>query len=84
MDVRIQQIGKEDKELVEYVKMLSGIRRSSKVFIDGEFIFLYMDDDVMAFARARSYRKKAMVIFINRSDHEYTLDKSKMDSNHSQ
>ena len=76
--------GKEDKELIEYVKMLSQVRRSSKVFVDGEFVFLYMDDDVMAFARARSYRKKAMVIYVNRSGHEYTLDKSRMDSQHSQ
>lgn len=70
--------GKEDKELLEYVKMLSRIRKSSKVFVDGDFKFLYMDDNIMAFARSRAYRKKAMLIFINRSDKEQVIDSTKV------
>jgi glycosidase len=71
--------GKEDKELVEYVKELGRVRRSSKLFIDGKFSILYMDDNVIAFSRTRAYRKKAMIIFVNRSDREQFIDKNKMD-----
>lgn len=70
--------GKEDKELIEYTKMLARIRKSSKVFVDGDFKFLYMDDNIISFARSRAYRKKAMLIFINRSDKEQVIDSTKI------
>jgi len=71
--------GKEDKELVEFTKTLGRVRRSSKLFIDGKFSFLYIDDNVIAFSRTRAYRKKAMIIFVNRSDKEQVIDNTKMD-----
>lgn len=71
--------GKEDKELLEYTKMLSKIRRSSKVFVDGNFKFLYMDDNIMGFVRMRSYRKKGMLFFFNRSDKEQVIDSSNVE-----
>lgn len=72
--------GKEDKELIEYVKLLSRIRNSSKVFRDGTLKFLYMDDNVIAFSRARNNRRKAVIIFINRSGQEQIIDSSKTEA----
>lgn len=71
--------GKEDKELIEYTKLLARIRNSSKVFRDGTLKFLYMDDNVIAFSRARNNRRKAVIIFINRSGQQQIIDNSKME-----
>ncbi len=72
--------GQEDQEIIEYTKLLSKIRKSSQVFRDGRMKFLYMDDNVLAFARLRSHRRKAVVIFINRSDSEQIIDSSKAEA----
>ena len=69
--------GKEDKGLIEYVKLLAEVRNSSKVFIDGKMKFLYMDDNVISFARTRSHRKRAMIIYVNRSPYEQVIDSTK-------
>lgn len=69
--------GKEDKGLLEYTKLLAKIRKSSKVFRDGTLKFLYMDDNVIAFSRARSSRRKAVIIYINRSGHQQIIESSK-------
>ena len=70
--------GHEDWDLIEYTKELSRIRHSSKVFIDGALKFLTLDDDYIVFARYRDQRRKAMVIALNRSDHEvvFGVDKT--------
>ncbi|MGN1481414.1 glycoside hydrolase family 13 protein [Porcipelethomonas sp.] len=71
--------GKEDKELIEYTKLLAEVRNSSKVFVDGTLKFLYMDDNVISFARMRAHRRRAVIIFVNRSSYEQVIDSSKME-----
>ncbi|MBP0967175.1 MAG: glycoside hydrolase family 13 protein, partial [Oscillospiraceae bacterium] len=70
--------GHEDQELIEYTRELSRIRHSSKVFVDGALKFLTLDDDYIVFARYRDHRRKAMVIALNRSNHEvvFGVDKT--------
>ncbi len=72
--------GKEDKELIEYTKLLARIRNSSRVFRDGTLRFLYMDDNVIAFSRARNARRKAVIIFVNRSGQQQIIDSSKTEA----
>ena len=71
--------GKEDTQLIEYTKLLSKVRNSSKVFADGALKFLYIDDNVISFARMKTHRQRAVIIFINRSPYEQIIDKSKME-----
>lgn len=70
--------GHEDKELIDFTKKLIEIRKSSKVFLDGKLIFLTLDENVLVFARARSERQKAVVIFLNRSDSVQTITRDKL------
>lgn len=60
--------GSEDQELIHFIKELSRIRKSSKVFIDGSMNFLSFDENVLIFTRLRKKKQKAMVIMLNRSD----------------
>ena len=69
--------GHEDQELIEFTRELSRIRHLTKVFIDGRLKFLTLADDYIVFARYREQRRKAMVIALNRSDHEVTFDVDK-------
>lgn len=66
--------GKEDDELIEYTKLLSKIRKSTKLFKDGTLKFLYTDDNVIAFSRSRINRRKAAIIFINRSGSQQVIN----------
>ncbi len=70
--------GHEDQDLIEFTKTLAKIRHLSKVFVDGDLKFLMLDDDYIVFARYRKHRRKAMVIALNRSDHEvcFGVDKT--------
>ncbi len=70
--------GHEDQELIEFTRTLAKIRHLSKVFVDGDLKFLTLDDDYIVFARYRKHRRKAMVIALNRSDHEihFGVDKT--------
>jgi glycosidase len=70
--------GSEDKELIKFTKKLIEIRKSSKVFKDGKLIFLTLDENVLVFARARTERKKAVVIFLNRSDSPQTITRDRL------
>ena len=69
--------GHEDQDLIEFTRELSRIRHLSKVFIDGRLKFLTLADDYIVFARYREQRRKAMVIALNRTDHEVTFDVDK-------
>ena len=60
--------GNEDMDMLDFVKQLGVIRRSSKIFRDGSIKFLSIKDDVISFARIRKKNNKAVVIFINRSN----------------
>lgn len=60
--------GNEDMDMLDFVKQLGVIRRSSKIFRDGSIKFLSLKDDVISFARIRKKNNKAVVIFINRSN----------------
>jgi 4-alpha-glucanotransferase len=56
--------GKEDKELISYVKKLSHIRQFLKVMKDGKAYFVYMDNNVVGFTRSG---ETDAIIFVNRS-----------------
>ena len=60
--------GNEDTELIEFVKQLSTLRKSTNIFKDGILRFLSFDENVVGFARIKESQKKAVVVFINRSD----------------
>lgn len=60
--------GNEDKELIEFIKQLSTLRKSTSIFKDGILRFLSFDENVVGFARIKESQKKAVIIFINRSD----------------
>jgi glycosidase len=59
--------GNEDTDMLEYVKQLGKIRKSSKIFSDGTIKFIMTDENVLAFARIRTKNNKALAVFINRS-----------------
>ncbi len=72
--------GKEDEELISYTKDLAQVRKSSRVFRDGSLRFLYIDDNVIAFSRARYHRRKAVIFYVNRSSTEQVIDSTKTDA----
>ncbi len=43
--------GREDHNLINYFRMVGGIRRSNDVYKDGEFKLLYIDSNVLAYER---------------------------------
>ena len=59
-------MGQRGSGAAELYRLLAKVRKSSKVFRDGTLKFLYIDDNVIAFSRARNHRRKAVIIFINR------------------
>ncbi|HCR73691.1 MAG TPA: alpha-glycosidase, partial [Ruminococcus sp.] len=63
----------EDMDMLDFVKQLGVIRRSSKIFRDGSIKFLSLKDDVISFARIRKKNNKAVVIFINRSNRKQPI-----------
>ncbi len=67
--------GEEDKELVEFTKQLSSLRRSSSVFKDGTLRFLTFDKDIVGFARIKESQNKAVLVFLNRSDKVRYIDR---------
>lgn len=73
--------GHEDFDLIAHTKNLSRIRKMSKVFIDGRLKFLTLANDYIIFARYHEHNRKAMVIAINRSDHDIVIDVDREDFN---
>lgn len=63
-----------DADLQEFTKLLAEIRKSTKVFRDGRLKFLIIGPDLIAFARYRLERRKAMVIVLNRSGKTQYMD----------
>lgn len=70
--------GHEDQELIQFVKDLVKVRKASKVFQDGKLLFIMLDENVIAFARVRTERKKAVVIFLNRSGKQQVVTKQNL------
>jgi len=56
--------GNEDKELIEYTKELSRVRKSISSMKDGRTYFVYHDENVVAFTRTG---ETDAVVFVNRS-----------------
>lgn len=73
--------GHEDFDLISYTQNLSRIRKMSKVFIDGRLKFLTLSNDYIIFARYHEHDRKAMVIAVNRSDHDIVIDVDHEDFN---
>ncbi|MBE6687990.1 MAG: glycoside hydrolase family 13 protein [Ruminococcaceae bacterium] len=64
--------GKEDEELLSYVRLLSKIRQNNKdVFKDGGFKIIDCKNGVFTFLRDKDSKK--MLICVNRSDYVYDL-----------
>ena len=66
--------GNEDQELIGFVRELGRIRKAYKVFKNGRMYFLPAQEDVMAFARVQSTAGVAVQIYVNRTEHEQTVD----------
>ena len=60
--------GNEDTELLEFARELRDLRNSTRVFMDGRLLFLPFNEDILCFARSRREKKKAALIFVNRSN----------------
>jgi glycosidase len=69
--------GKEDFELLDYVKELSKIRKENEVFKDGSLRFLNIADDVLVFARYSADLKTAVLVYVNRTAAYQSLPKEK-------
>ncbi|MCQ2417243.1 MAG: glycoside hydrolase family 13 protein [Oscillospiraceae bacterium] len=66
--------GNEDQDLIAFTKELSRIRHASDVFVDGMLKFLVLKDDYIIFARYQEETQKAVVIALNRSDHDVCVE----------
>lgn len=58
--------GKEDAELTEFVRLLASIRHRCDRLKDGELKFLFVDSDLIAFARYHKDERRAAVILLNK------------------
>lgn len=65
--------GHEDQELIGFTRQLSAIRHSSDVFTDGKLRFVVLAEDFIIFARLQEAQKKAVLIALNRADHDVTI-----------
>ena len=68
-------IGAEDKGLSNLQKLIE--IRNPQGFQDGKLIFLTLDENVLVL-RARTEHKKAVVIFLNRSDSPQTITRDRL------
>lgn len=64
--------GNEDSELIDYVKTLGQIRKSSPAFADGTMKFIYNDNEIMGFKRCSE--EEDMLIFVNRSANQCNVE----------
>lgn len=65
--------GNEDHSLIAYTRKLSEIRHTYDVFAEGKLQFLELGQDAIVFARYDEATRKAVVIALNRTDHEVTV-----------
>ncbi len=66
--------GNEDQELIAFTKELARIRKAYKVFKNGRMQFLPSQEDVMAFARIQKTAGVAVQLYVNRTEHEQSVD----------
>lgn len=59
--------GEENLELIEFVKQLSAVRKGSRAFEQGNFMFIECDDNVCVFARYDKITRYAAIIYLNKS-----------------
>ena len=64
--------GREDKEMLDWYRLIGKIRTSYPVFIDGCFDLVYYNDGVIVFSRKNI--EMEIMIAINISDKHYFLD----------
>ena len=58
--------GKEDSDLIAFVRELAKIRRRCDLFIDANIKFLFSDGDLVAFSRFNLGQSRAIVIILNK------------------
>ncbi len=66
--------GNEDHDLIAYTKELARIRKAYKVFKNGRMYFLPSQEDVAAFARVQKTAGVAVQIYVNRTEHEQSVE----------
>ena len=60
--------------MIDFTKQLSGIRKSSKAFAQGEMKFIKCTPDECVFARIDRINREAAVIFLNKSKYPMTFN----------
>jgi len=63
--------GKEDKELLSHYQLIGRIRKANKIYENGEFRLLYLDEDFLIFERFNE--KHSYVTLVNNSNNEISL-----------
>jgi glycosidase len=59
--------GREDRELIEFTKLLAKIRRRCCLFAEGELKFLFSDNEIIVFSRICKEKNSGAVIILNKS-----------------
>ncbi len=59
--------GKENPELIEFVRLLSSLRKGTRAFNQGDLSFIQVDDNVCVFARYDKITRDAAIIYLNKS-----------------
>lgn len=66
--------GEENEELIEFVKILSMVRKGTRAFEQGAMRFVECDENVCVFARFDRITREAAVIYLNKSTKGRTFE----------
>lgn len=66
--------GREDHDLLNYVRELGTIRSKFKEYLSGRFEFYNCDDNMVSFFRYNDDETKAMLVVLNKGDSNITFD----------
>lgn len=73
--------GREDTDLIEYVRYLSSIRNELKEFLNGRCEFVVSNDATVAFLRYNDDETKCVLIAMNKSDNQYDINTTDVNLN---
>ena len=63
--------GREDLDLVEHYKMLGALRKNHRALRDGDFRFLYHDEDCVAYERVSSCDRITVAVNMSATDQKH-------------
>ena len=66
--------GRENIELIEFMRGLSQVRRGTRAFEQGDLRFIQVDDNVCVFARCDKINRDGAIIYLNKSTQTRTFD----------